>query len=81
MHQDQCIILFGAIFKKVKRNWRTFVNDLRSKSDKEEKYQIFFDDFLIICKNYGVCLSDAQKQNLIMSYPGKDVGNRKKLNI
>jgi hypothetical protein len=27
----------------------------------KKKNQIFFDDFLVICKNYGVTLSDAQK--------------------
>jgi hypothetical protein len=37
MHQDQCIILFGEVFTKIGKSWRTFINDLKSIAEKDDK--------------------------------------------
>jgi hypothetical protein len=61
MHRDQVIELFGQMFKKISKNWKTFINDLKAQAMPEDKCQVFFDEFLITCANYGFHLNDAQK--------------------
>ena len=81
MHQDQSIQLFSSIFKKVGRQWKTFVTALRASAEEDDPAQIFFENFLKVCADFKVHLSDHQKWNLLMSFPGRDEGDRKRMNV
>jgi len=81
MHQDQSIQLFTEIFHKITRDWRNFIAELKESAEIDDRGQIFFEDFLKVCGRFNIKLSESQKLNLLYSFPGRDEGNKKRLNI
>lgn len=73
--------MFTEIFHKIGAGWRTFIKELQSLAESDDKAQIFFTDFKKTCEKYNVKISEAQYMNLLKSFPGRDEGAQKRVNI
>ena len=81
MHQDECVTLFAKFFKSIGPKWPKFLSLLRSTADKDDVNQIFLDQFLYLLKRFNIDLNDKEKDMLTDSFPGRDEGQRKRVNV
>ncbi len=42
---------------------------------------IFFDQFCVILRNFGIQLTELEKESILESFPGRDEGLKKRINI
>ena len=55
---------------------------MRSLSDPDDSSQIFFSTFTsLLSTHYGITLSPSDSTNLLDSFPGRDEGPKKRLNV
>ena len=45
MHQDESILIFTKLFRKIGKNWKNFISDCKTMADKDDESQIIFLDF------------------------------------
>ena len=73
--------MFTDIFHKISKRWKEFIKELLKYADREDKSQIFFKDFLKVLANFKIKLSESQQKNMLLSFPGRDEGSHRRVNI
>eukprot|EP00347_Sterkiella_histriomuscorum_P012608 403367915 len=82
MYIDQGIEYFQSMFKKIgSEKWPLFIQDMKDNSEHDDHRQIFFDKFCKIAQKYAVVMSEHQKQLLLDTFPGRNEGEKFRLNI
>ena len=61
MHQDEAILIFNKIFKKVDSQWKEFIAELKQAAEADDQSQIWTKDFFAILLKYGVILKPQEK--------------------
>ena len=62
MYKDKVIDIFQFLYKKIgKRNWKSFLLEVKAVTDRDDHKQIFFTDFLEVLKQFNVALNEKQK--------------------
>jgi len=54
---------------------------LKESADQDDKNQIFLDQLAYVLKRFKIELSEKEKEMLIECFPGRDEGDRKRVNI
>jgi hypothetical protein len=57
------------------------ISYVREAADPEDQNQISFDKLLEILGKFKIQLTESEKKNLLNSFPGRDIGNQKRMNI
>jgi len=73
--------LFSKLMKQIGHKWDHFVRDLKKHADPDDDTQVFLDTFISISSKFGVRLSQVEQDNLLSTYPGRDEGPRKRINL
>ncbi len=81
LHQDDALLLFQRFFRMAGSKWNQFLQDFEKAADPEDKAQIFAKDLLKVVSKYNIKLTPKELENLIQSFPGRDVGEDKRINI
>ncbi|CDW71437.1 ef-hand calcium-binding domain-containing protein 6 [Stylonychia lemnae] len=82
MYIDQGTEYFQQIFNKIgSEKWPQFIQKIKDASEVDDHRQIFFDKFCSILNQYGVTLSEHKKQLLLDTFPGRNEGERMRVNI
>lgn len=69
------------MYTKLGTRWSTFILDMKKAAEQDDKDQIFLDDFLAVCKKYGLHISEKEKKNLCLAFPGRDENDKTRVNI
>ena len=72
MHQDVAVNIFTKIFKKIDKQWKQLILDLKSAAMIEDESQIFMKDFIQVLDSYQVSLSKSEKNQIVSSFPGRE---------
>ena len=54
---------------------------MQKAADRDDRNQIFLDDFLSVLKKFKLTVSKQQQQMLLDAFPGRDEGERRRVNI
>jgi len=81
MNQNKSLKLFANIFKKLDAKWPDFIEALKRVADKDDRNQIFLNDFVTVCKQFRVDLTEEERKNLLNAFPGRAEGKRERVNI
>ena len=54
---------------------------MKNAAEPDDKDQIYLDDFLGVCRKYGLRITKEEKNNLCLSYPGRDENDKSRINI
>jgi hypothetical protein len=58
-----------------------FIEALKRVADKDDRNQIFLSDFVAVCKQFKIDLTESERTNLLFSFPGRAEGARERINI
>lgn len=81
MHADEAIQIFSKMYNQLGPKWAKLIDALKAAADPENQSQIYVEDFLSICKKFGVKLKEDNEQAIIMAFPGEEGERGPKLNI
>lgn len=76
MHQDHAVQNFSKLFRQIGHKWSDFVSALKRAADSDDESQIAFNAFVRISKQYGSRLRQDQFEQILMAFPGKEVGDK-----
>lgn len=69
------------VFLQLKQTWKKFVLEVKSKTDQDDKAQIFLSDLVDTLKKYNIKFSSKEIDNFADSFPGRNQGSRVRVNI
>ena len=72
MHQDNSIQIFTKLFRKIGKNWKNFIAELKARSDTDDESQIVFGIFKEICEKYNSRHTSKELEQLLESFPGQE---------
>lgn len=83
MHQDQAIQIFSKLFRKIAKQWKNFISDVKDAADPEDQSIITFSEFIRVCGLYDARLSKHEQDYLLEAFPGKEGGadQRVRMNV
>ena len=80
IHQDKAIQLYSKMYQQCTR-WNEFLAALKKAAEADDEAQIFASAFLKTVKDFGIKISHSEFDNLLKSFPGRNEGDIKRINI